>query len=130
MLKLGNSIVMEGNLVKDPTMVTTPRGSKVCKFSIAHNRYYMVNDEKRSEVSFFDVEVWNQTAIKCHELLKKGKSVRVAGRLKQDRWMDDEGKQHSRVKIIGNDVQFYTQAMQLKAKEDEDVIEEDEVPAF
>ncbi len=130
MLRLGNSIVMEGNLVKDPTMITTPKGSKVCKFSIAHNRYYTVNDEKRSEVSFFDVEVWNQTALKCQELLKKGKSVRVAGRLKQDRWMDDEGKQHSRIKIIGNDVQFYTQTAPTKAKDEEEIIEDEEVPAF
>lgn len=130
MLKLGNSIVMEGNLVRDPTLVTTPKGSKVCKFSIAHNRYYQVNDEKRSEVSFFDVEVWNQMAVKCHGELKKGKSVRVAGRLKQDRWLDENGKQHSRVKIIGNDVQFYTQAGARAEPEATESVEEDEVPTF
>jgi len=134
MLKTNNSIVMEGNLVRDPTANTTPNGAKVCKFSLANNRYYTMNNEKRSEVSFFDVEVWNQTAQRCMEALTKGKQVRVAGRLKQDRWMDDDGKQHSRIKIVGNDVQFFGQSSDEEESEgqfaQEDAQERELVPAF
>ena len=130
MLKNSNSIVMEGNLVRDPVVVTTPTGSQVYKFSIAHNRYYTVNNEKRSEVSFFDVEVWNKTAAKCLDLLKKGKAVRVAGRLKQDRWLDDQGKQHSRVKIIGNDIQAFPQLSETKNLTENEDIDDEELVNF
>lgn len=127
MLRHSNSIIMEGNLVRDPVVTTTPNGSKVCKFSVAHNRHYTVNDEKRSEVSFFDVEVWNAMAEKCMETLKKGKAVRIAGRLKQDRWLDEKGQQHSRVKIVGNDVQLFSPVKAESVTPEPDV---EEVPTF
>ena len=42
----------------------------------------------------------------CSERLKKGSRVVVQGRLKQERWDGDDGKKHSKVKIIANLVQF------------------------
>ena len=38
--------------------------------------------------------------------LQKGRGVRVVGRLKQDRWADQEGKNHDRVKIVAEHVEF------------------------
>jgi single-strand DNA-binding protein len=65
-----------------------------------------LDNESQKEVSFFDVEVWSKLAEACSENLKKGRGVRVVGRLKQDRWSDAEGKNHSRIKIIGEHVEF------------------------
>ncbi|WP_367277194.1 single-stranded DNA-binding protein [Oceanispirochaeta sp.] len=31
---------LEGNLVRDPEAYHTPRGTPVCKFAVARNRYY------------------------------------------------------------------------------------------
>jgi single-strand DNA-binding protein len=45
----------------------------------------------------------------CGEYLKKGRGVRVVGRLKQDRWTDPDGKPHSRVEIIAEHVEFKPQ---------------------
>ena len=58
------------------------------------------------ETSFFDVEVWARLAETCSEYLRKGRGVRVVGRLKQDRWQDGEGRPRSRVKIVGEHVEF------------------------
>jgi single-strand DNA-binding protein len=45
----------------------------------------------------------------CGEYLKKGRGVRVVGRLKQDRWTDPDGKPHSRVEIVAEHVEFKPQ---------------------
>ena len=101
-----NSILVEGNLTKDPTLSTTPKGTAVCNFSVASNRFYRSNDELQKEVSFFDVEVWSRLAERCADELHKGRGVRVVGRLKQDRWQDTEGNPRARVKIVAEHVEF------------------------
>jgi single-strand DNA-binding protein len=104
-----NSILIEGNLVRDPELSYTPKGTAVCKFSVACNRSYKQDDEFQKEVSFFDVSTWTRLAEVCGEYLKKGRGVRVVGRLKQDRWTDPEGKAHSRVEIVAEHVEFKPQ---------------------
>ncbi len=101
-----NSILLEGNLVRDPEKGKTVKGTPFCKFSIASNRYYKQEDTKVDEVSYFDIEVWSKLADNCHTNLEKGRGVRVVGRLKQDRWQDEEGKGRTRIKIVGEHVEF------------------------
>ena len=120
-----NSILIEGNLTRDPVLATTPKGTPVCNFSVASNRFYKQDTEGRKEVSFFDVEVWAKLANQCGEYLSKGRGVRVVGRLKQDRWTDAEGKNHSRVKIVGEHVEFRPKF--TKEKSEEEALEEQDV---
>ena len=101
-----NSILMEGNLTKDPEIKETAKGTKVCTFTVASNRYYKKNDEQQQEVSFFPVEVWAGLADSCNQYLKKGRGVRVVGRIKQDRWTDQEDKNHEKFKIVAEHVEF------------------------
>lgn len=103
-----NKIEVDGNLVRDPQTRETPKGTPICTFSVATNRYFVHEDEKKQEVSFFDVETWSKTAERCAKTLKKGRGVRVHGRLKQDRWEDAEGKPHSKIKIVAEKVEFRT----------------------
>lgn len=124
-----NSILVEGNLVRDPVVSQTPKGTQVCTFSVASNRFYRVENETQKEVSFFDVEVWSRLAENCGETLHKGRGVRVVGRLKQDRWVDTEGKNHSRVKIIGEHVEFKPDFSGKKEKEAAEAGVETEVAA-
>ena len=118
--------MIEGNLVRDPEKKELDGGHKLCTFSVATNRYFNQNNEKKSETSFFDVEVWNKTAELCLKTLSKGRGVRVVGRLKQDRWADKEGKSHSKIKVIGETVEFKTKF----DKKPSEVAAEDDEPAF
>lgn len=104
-----NSILIEGNLVRDPELSYTPKGTAVCKFTVACNRFYKQDQETQKEVSYFDVTTWTRLAEVCGEYLKKGRGVRVVGRLKQDRWADPDGKQHSRILVIAEHVEFKPQ---------------------
>lgn len=101
-----NSIILEGNLTKDPLMDKTPKGTAVCNFVVASNRFYKTEEGRQSEVSYFDVEVWSRLAEVCSEYLSKGRGVRVVGRLKQDRWTNSEGESRSRIRIVGEHVDF------------------------
>ena len=101
-----NSVLIEGNLVRDPLHRTTPKGTSVCSFSLACNRYHKSDSGMEQEVSFVDVETWAKLADNCFNLGRKGRGVRVIGRLKQDRWVDTEGKNHSRITIVAEHVEF------------------------
>lgn len=104
-----NSVLIEGNLVRDPDLSYTSKGTAVCKFSVACNRAFKQDDQLQKEVSYFDVSTWTRLAEVCGEYLKKGRGVRVVGRLKQDRWQDTDGKPHSRVLIVAEHVEFKPQ---------------------
>lgn len=101
-----NSVLLEGNLVDDPERLASKSGNIGCKFAIATNRYYKQDDEFQQEVSFFEVVTWGKTAERCLEVLKKGRGVRVIGRLKQDRWKNGEGKERSKVIAIAEHIEF------------------------
>ena len=90
-----NSILIEGNLTRDPVLNVTPTGVRVCNFSLGTHFQYKKDGDQRKETSFFDAEY-----------LCRGRGVRVVGRLKQDRWKDGEGKPRSRVKIVAEHVEF------------------------
>ena len=104
-----NSVLIEGNLVRDPELSYTPKGTAVCKFTVGCNRAFKQDDQLQKEVSFFDVTTWTRLAEVCAEYLKKGRGVRVVGRLKQDRWADPDGNPHSRVLVIAEHVEFKPQ---------------------
>ena len=102
------SVVVLGNLTRDPELLFTPQGAPVCQFSLAVSRKYTRKDgEKVEEVSFIDVTAWNRLAEVSAEYLKKGRLALVSGRLVQDRWEDGEtGHKRSKLKVVAESVQF------------------------
>jgi len=73
---------------------------------LASNRYFKQDEETQKEVSFFEITTWSRLAEVCGEYLKKGRGVRVVGRLKQDRWTSPEGQGRSKVSIVAEHVEF------------------------
>jgi len=102
-----NSILIEGNLVRDPAYRTTPKGTPVCNFTIASNRYFRRGEQGyEREVGFFNVETWAKLAETCNRIGTKGRGVRCVGRLREDRWTGEDGKNHSRVVVVAEHVEF------------------------
>lgn len=114
-----NQLILEGNLVKDPEHNETQMGSSVCNFSLAVNRTFRDSKgEKVDEVSFFDIETWGDLAEKLKkENVKKGRGVRVVGRLKQGRWKDAEGKSHSKIFVVAEHIELKQQIRKAPAKD-------------
>jgi single-strand DNA-binding protein len=101
-----NSVLIEGNLVRDPLFRMTAKGIAFCTFSIATNRFYKQEGTMEKETSYFDVETWTKLAEKSKMYGHKGRGVRVVGRLKQNRWTDADGKAKFRVAIVAEHLEF------------------------
>ena len=101
-----NSVLLEGNMVRDPLFRSTQKGATVCNFTVASNRFYRQDTNLEKEVGFFDVEAWGKLAEACSSQGRKGRGVRVVGRLKQDRWTGNDGKNHTKVAIVAEHVEY------------------------
>ena len=104
-----NSVLIEGNLCRDPELRYTPKGTPTCTLVLASNRSYRDPErqgERTEEVSFIETTTWGKLAEVCHEHLAKGRGIRVVGRLKQERWEDTEGNARAKVVIVAEQVEF------------------------
>jgi single-strand DNA-binding protein len=114
-----NSVLIEGNLVRDPELKTTAKGTSLCTFSLASNRYFKQESGFDKEVGYFDVQAWAKLAESCYNLGHKGRGVRVVGRLKQDRWNDADGKARSKITIVAEHAEFRAESKREEAETDE-----------
>ncbi|MCB0101100.1 MAG: single-stranded DNA-binding protein [Anaerolineales bacterium] len=81
-----HTLIIVGNLGKDPEMRYTPSGQAVTSFSVATSRQYTAgNGEQVKETVWFRVSAWGKTAEVCNQYLKKGSKVLVEGRLTPDK---------------------------------------------
>jgi single-strand DNA-binding protein len=81
-----HTIILVGNLGRDPEMRYTPSGQPVTSFSVASSRSYTnPNGEKVDETTWFRVTAWGKQAETCNQYLHKGSKVLVEGRLTPDK---------------------------------------------
>lgn len=98
-----NSLIIEG------TAENFKSNKKCAEFQISSKRFYRNADgENVEEISVFDCEAWgNLKDVVVRVLDKKSeRSVRVVGRLKQNRWKDENGKCHSKIVVICEHITF------------------------
>lgn len=80
-----HTIIIVGNLGRDPEMRYTPSGQAVTNFSVATSRKYTGSDGTLvQETIWFRVSVWGKQAETTNQYLKKGSKVLVEGRLVPD----------------------------------------------
>jgi single-strand DNA-binding protein len=80
-----HTIIVAGNLGRDPEMRYTPAGKAVTNFSVASSRKYQSSaGELVDETVWFRVSAWGKTAETCNQYLRKGSKVLVEGRLTPD----------------------------------------------
>jgi len=101
-----NSVLVEGNMVRDPEYKTLTKGTAVCKFSIANNRFYRQDGNLEKEVGYYDVEAWGKIGESVINLGRKGRGVRVVGRLKQERWQSKDGNTMTKIVIVAEHVEY------------------------
>ena len=84
---LGHAI-LEGFVTDDVDITITKTGKPMTMFTlaIAHHR----RPGEPARVSFVEVEIWEQLALDNIDNLKKGRKVRVEGKLRQDRWTEND----------------------------------------
>jgi single-strand DNA-binding protein len=104
-----NRVLLIGNLTRDPEVRYTPKGTPVAEIGLAVNRVLPSAEEgeRREEVTFVDVTLWNRQAELAEQYLKKGRAVFIEGRLQLDTWDDKQtGQKRSRLRVVAENLQF------------------------
>jgi single-strand DNA-binding protein len=108
-----HTIIIVGNLGRDPEMRYLPSGQGVTSFSVASSRSYTNNQgEKIDETIWFRVSVFGKSAESCNQYLKKGSKVLVEGRLQADKngsprvWTRQDGTPGASFEVVAGTVRF------------------------
>jgi len=120
-----NTVLVEGLLTRDPERLVTSSESVACRLPVANNRYYISpkDGEWKQDTSFFNVTVFGPVADACLQYLKRGRGVRVVGRLKQLRYVEG-GIRRERVTILAEHIEFAPE----KKTEKEEIPEVEKIP--
>ena len=108
------TIILVGNLGRDPEMRYTPGGQAVTNFSVATSRQYTASDGNQvKETIWFRVSTWGKQAETCNQYLKKGSKVLVEGRLTADpatggprMWTRQDGTPAASFEVSASTVRF------------------------
>ncbi|MBF0500549.1 MAG: single-stranded DNA-binding protein [Candidatus Riflebacteria bacterium] len=101
------SVVVAGNITKDPELRKTGSGKSWVNLTIAVNRKWKTSDgEFRKDTDFFPVVAWNGTAENCVRFLKRGQSVLVEGRLQTRSYTGKDGVKRFVTEVCAGGIQF------------------------
>lgn len=102
-----NSVIIAGNLTKDPIFRQTTNGTPVVNFTVASNRKFRDSESRwQEDVCYVGIVAWNKLADSCRDRLKRGSAVLVDGELQSRNWKTDDGHNRSIVEIKARRVQF------------------------
>lgn len=108
-----HTIIVVGNMGRDPEMRYMPNGDPVTNLSVASSRSYTNNQgQKVEETVWFRVSVFGKMAESCNTYLKKGSKVLVEGRLNADKnggprvWTRQDGTPGASFEITAQTVRF------------------------
>jgi len=118
-----NSVVIAGNLTKDPIFRQTTTGTPVVNFSIACNRRFRDSGNQwQEDVCYVGVVAWNKLAESCRDNLHKSSAVLVDGELQSRTWKSQDGSTRTVVEIKARRIQFLNK--RKRGNDDFGVVEE------
>ncbi len=123
-----NRVELIGNLTRDPELRYTPSGAAVATFTIATNRSYISDGERKEEADFHRIVAWNKLAELCSQLLKKGTRVFVSGRLQNRSWEGQDGQTRQVTETVIEDMIVLTPKNGVVSDFSEDVTPKKDLP--
>ncbi|MFT5512503.1 MAG: single-strand DNA-binding protein [Bacteroidia bacterium] len=108
-----NKVILIGNLGSDPEVKYLDGDRAVANFSLATNESY--NDKQGNRVTqteWHRIEMWDGLAKVAEKYLTKGRQVYIEGKIKTDKWTDQNGVDKYTTRIRANVLQM------LGSKED------------
>ncbi|HEX5810131.1 MAG TPA: single-stranded DNA-binding protein [Anaerolineales bacterium] len=122
-----NRVQLIGYLGRDPESKYTPTGKRVTDFPIGvTNRWRGEEGETREHTEWVTIEAWGRLAEICHEYLTKGSLVYIDGRLRTNRYEDQEGENRYFTKVVAQTVQFLDSRADHNLDEPADLTGEEE----
>ena len=86
------TVIIEGNVGKDPVIKFTKTGKAFASFSVAvTDRVKEGDDWVDGPTTWFNVTAWNWLAEGVADNVTKGSKVLITGKFKMDEWTDNDG---------------------------------------
>ncbi len=138
-----HTVILVGNVGRDPEMRYTPTGQAITSFSVATNRQYVNNNgETVKETVWFRVSVWGKQAESCNQYLRKGTRVLVEGRLTPNPntggpriWTGQDGQPRASFEITAQVVRFLSSRAEEEGgigaaplEEETTLVDEEDIP--
>lgn len=101
-----NKCFLIGRTTRDSELTETASGVKICRFTIAVNRNYTTDGERKTD--FFNCVAWRGLAESVARYVHKGDRIAITGSIETRTYEDSDGKK-AVVEIIAQDVEFLTE---------------------
>ena len=116
-----NRVTLAGRLTEDPKLTVTPSGISVCRFTVAYNP-----PGKSSAPEFYTVDAWRNKAEFVTRYFRRGSSILVDGKLRQESWEDKQtGKKRTVTVIEASDICFVDAKNEIPDREEIEPDEDD-----
>lgn len=104
-----NKVILIGNLGRDPEqprVLGQNNTRRVLTISIATSESYTDSrtGERRTDTEWHRVELWDNLADIAHKYLKKGSTVYIEGKIRTEKWTDQQGVERTGIKIRANNL--------------------------
>ena len=95
-----NKVFLLGRLGKDPEVKYLDNNRAVANFTLATNEVFMdKSGNKVEQTDWHNIEMWDALAKNAEKVLKKGRTVFIEGKIKNDTWVDKEGNKRTTMRI-------------------------------
>ena len=102
-----NTVILMGNLTRDPELKFLPSGTQLTELGMAMNRKYRdKNEQLQQETTFVEVTAFGKTADIAAKWLKKGEPVLIEGHLRYSSWEAKEGGKRSKLDVVADGLQL------------------------
>lgn len=104
-----NKVILIGNLGRDPEQprVLGPNNTRrVLTISLATSETYTDSrtGERKTDTEWHRVELWDNLADIAHKYLRKGSTVYIEGKIRTEKWTDQQGVERTGIKIRANNL--------------------------
>lgn len=124
-----NSVMITGNLTKDPEHRETKAGAPVTNMRIATSRKFRAGGVLKEETCFANIVAWDRLSLQCSKFgIKKGDCLFIQGRLQSKEWTASDGSSRSGLEIVAEKIQFLTVEYHDRNQEDVEDYDVDEIP--
>lgn len=100
-----NNVVLMGRITHDLELKSTANGVNVVSFTLAVERSYAPQGEKR-QADFIDCVAWRNTAEFITRYFSKGSMIAVTGEIQTRNYEDKNGNKRKAVEVVVSNASF------------------------
>ncbi len=97
-----NKVILLGRLGKDPVIRKLESGRVVANISLATSESYIKDGQRMESTEWHNLEMWDQQALNAEKFFRKGNILYVEGKIRTDKYIDNEGieRQSRKIRVI------------------------------